>query len=89
MDRELPAIIIALKEQLTAVPLSTSNKNKPMVLYMDASVAACLTQPYQEKESLIAGASKGIPVYFLSHRLSPTQQRWPVIKKEAYVIVYA
>ena len=28
-------------------------------------------------------------MYFLSHRLSETQQRWPVIEKEAYAIMYA
>ena len=30
-----------------------------------------------------------VPVNFLSHRLSETQQRWPVIEKEAYAIMYA
>ena len=30
-----------------------------------------------------------IPIYFLSHKLTSTQQMWPVMVKEAYVIVYA
>lgn len=63
-----------------------------MVLYMDDSdtcVRAYLTQPYQKKESLIAGVSEEIPVFLLFHMLPPTQQRWPVIEKEAYAIMYA
>ena len=35
------------------------------------------------------GVPEEVPIYFLSHKLSPTQQRWPVIEKEAYAIVYA
>ena len=80
-----------LKEQLTVVPLLTTDLNKPMILYTDASdwcIGACLTQPCPE----MGGPVPGIPevsIYFLSHRLSPTQQKWPMIKKEAYAIVYA
>ena len=29
------------------------------------------------------------PLYFLSHKLSPTQTRWPTIEKECYAIYYA
>ena len=82
-----------LKEQLTAIPLLTyPDLNRPMVLYTDASeqcIGACLTQPCPEKEGPVPGIPEEVPVYFLSHRLSPTQQRWPVIEREAYAIVYA
>ena len=29
------------------------------------------------------------PIYFLSHKLSPTQTQWPPIEHEAYAIFYA
>ena len=29
------------------------------------------------------------PIYFLSHRLSKTQQKWPVIEKKAFALHYA
>ena len=78
-----------LKEQLTAVPLLTyPDLNKPMILNTDASdqcIGPCLTQPCPE----IGGPVPGIPIYLMSHWLSPIQQRWPVIEKEAYTIVYA
>lgn len=35
------------------------------------------------------GVPEEVPIYFLSHRLSKTQQRWPVIEKEAFAILYA
>ena len=35
------------------------------------------------------GVPEEVPIYFLSHRLSETQQRWPVIEKEAFAILYA
>ena len=66
--------------------------NKPMILYTGASdqcIGACLTQPCPEMGVSVPGIPEKVPIYFLSHRLSPTQQRWPVIKKEAYPIVYA
>jgi len=82
-----------LKEQLTAIPLlAYPDLSKPMVLYTDASdqcIGACLTQPCPERDGPVPGISEEVPIYFLSHRLSPTQQRWPVIEKEAYAIVYA
>ena len=63
-----------------------------MILYTDASnqcIGACLTQPCPERDGPIPGVPEEVPIYFLSHKLSPTQQRWPMIEKEAYAIVYA
>ena len=63
-----------------------------MVLYADASdtcIGACLTQPCEEAEAVIPGIKDEMPIYFLSHKLSKTQQKWPVIEKEAYAIAYA
>ena len=37
----------------------------------------------------IRGFSKERPIYFLSHKLSKTQQQYSVIEKEAYAVVYA
>ena len=83
----------AMKEQLTAVPLlNYPDLSKPMILYTDASdqcIGACLTQPCPNKDGPVPGIPEEIPIYFLSHRLSETQQRWPVIEKEAYAIMYA
>ena len=82
-----------LKEQLTAIPLlAYQDLSRPMILYTDASdqcIGACLTQPCPERDGPIPGVPEEVPIYFLSHKLSPTQQRWPVIEKEAYAIVYA
>ena len=82
-----------LKEQLTAIPLlADPDFGRPMILYTDASdqcISACLTQPCPERDGPIPGVPEKVPTYFLSHKLSPTQQRWPVIEKETYAIVYA
>ena len=82
-----------LKEQLTAIPqLAYPDLGRPMILYTDASdqcIDACLTQPCPERDGPILGVPEEVPIYFLSHKLSPTQQRLPVIEKEAYAIVYA
>ena len=82
-----------LKEQLTAIPLlAYPDLGRPLILYTDASdkcVGAVLTQPCPEKDGPVPNIPEEVPVYFLSHRLSETQQRWPVIEKEAYAIMYA
>ena len=82
-----------LKEQLTAIPLlAYPDLGRPMILYTDASdkcVGAVLTQPCPERDGPVPNIPEEIPVYFLSHRLSETQQRWPVIEKEACAIMYA
>ena len=82
-----------LKDQLTAIPLLIyPDLSKLMVLYTDASdqcIGVCLTLPCPEKEGLVPGIHEEIPIYFLSHKLSHTEQRWPVIEKESYAIIYA
>ena len=89
----MPTVIRAQKDQLTAIPLLIyPDFSKPMVLYTDASdqcIGACLTQLCPEKEGPVPGIPEEIPIYFLSHKLSPTEQRWPVIEKEANAMIYA
>ena len=67
--------------------------SKPYKLCTDSSnytIAACLTQECEEdKDFPVRGFSKERPIYFLSHKLSKTQQRYSVIEKEAYAVVYA
>ena len=41
------------------------------------------------KDGPVPDIPEEIPIYFLSHRLSKIHQRWPVIEKEAYAIMYA
>ena len=81
----------ALKDQLTAVPLLVyPDLSKPMV-YTDASdrcIGAVLAQPWPYKDGPVPGMPEEVPIYFLSHRLSETQQRWPVIEKGAFAILY-
>ena len=49
-----------------------------------------MTQECEEdKDFPVRGFSKERPIYFLSHKLSKTQQRYSVIEKEAYAVVYA
>ena len=82
-----------LKDQLTAVPLlAYPDLSKPMVLYTDASIRyirVVLTQPCPEMDGPVPGMPKDVPIYFLSHQLSETQQRRPVIEKEVFTILYA
>lgn len=67
--------------------------NKPHTLYCDASdtcIGACLTQPCEtDVKEIYRVNNNEKPIYFLSHRLSKTQQKWPVIEKEAFAIHYA
>ena len=84
----------ALKGPLTTGPLLIyPNSNKQLIRYTDASDTCIgggwLTQPFQEKESLIAGVKEVTSIYFLSHRLSSAQQKWPyAIMQKAYSISY-
>ena len=58
--------------------------NKPYKLFTDASkycVAAILIQDSPE------GVEK--PVQYISKQLSEAQQRWPVVEREAYAVIYA
>ena len=83
----------ALKDQLTAMALlAYPDLSKLMVLNTDASdrcIGAVLMQPCPNKDGPVLGCLKKVPINFLSHRLSETQQRWPVIEKEVFTILYA
>ena len=69
---------------LTEAPiLAFPDVNKPYKLYTDASngaIGAALVQESALGERVIQ---------YLSHQLNETQQRWPIIEKEAYAIVYS
>jgi hypothetical protein len=74
----------ALKQCLISAPiLKLPEIGKSFALYTDSSdhtVGAVLCQ-FED------GTPK--PIHYLSHKLSRTQQHWPVIEKEAFAIVYA
>ena len=80
------------KEQLTAIPLlAYPDLGRPMILYTDVGdkcVGAVLTQPCPEKDGPVPNIPQEVPVYFLSHCLSETQQRWLVIEKEVYGAIF-
>lgn len=82
-----------LKADLTAIPmLGYPDLSKNYILYTDASndcVGAVLVQPCDEKDSILPNVPNEKPIYFLSHKLSASQQKWSVIEKEAFAIKYA
>ena len=73
-----------LRAALTEAPiLAFPDINKPYKLYTDASnyaIGAALVQETEMGERVIQ---------YLSHQLNETQQRWPIIEKEAYAIIYS
>ena len=73
-----------LKQKLSSAPvLGHPDFNLPYKLYTDASlyaVGAVLTQEFPEGERVIQ---------YLSKQLTPGQQKWPVIEREAYAIIFA
>lgn len=53
-------------------------------MYTDASdncIGACLTQKTDEGEEN--------PIYYISHKLNKTQEKWSTIERETYAIQYA
>ena len=92
-DKKCQAAFDYLKKHLSTVPLlAFPDVNKPYILYTDASatcIGACLCQPCDEEDSLIPGVKDEKPIYFLSHKLSPTQCRYSTIEREAFAIHYA
>ena len=83
-NKESQAAFGHLKECLTTSPLlSYPDTSKPYILYTDAGddcIGACLCQAHEEGEK---------PIYYLSHKLTACQSKWPTIEKEAYAIFYA
>ena len=73
-----------LKGLLSKAPvLAFPDPNQEYTLYTDASmgcIGAVLTQDTGNGEQ---------PIHFLSHKLSDTQRKWPIIEKEAFAIYYA
>uniref|UniRef100_L7LYF1 RNA-directed DNA polymerase n=1 Tax=Rhipicephalus pulchellus TaxID=72859 RepID=L7LYF1_RHIPC len=74
----------AVKEALASVPgLTAPIPGKEFYLATDASeraVGACLSQEADGEER---------PVAFLSKKLTPAQQKWSTIEREAFAIVWA
>ena len=77
-----------MKNSLTTAPLLTyPDTNKPYTFYTDASercAGAALCHLVEED-----GKQEEKSIFFLSHRLSDTQTRWPTVEKEAYAIHFA
>jgi len=73
-----------LRAALMEAPiLAYPDISKPYKVYTDASnfaIGAALVQDSEMGERVIQ---------YLSHQLNETQQRWPIIEKEAYAIVYS
>ena len=73
-----------LKKLLTEAPtLAFPDPKRPYTLYTDANAGctgAVLTQDFGQGEQ---------PIHYLSHKLSISQQKGPIIEKEAYAIYYA
>lgn len=63
--------------------LAFPDLSKEFILYTDASdscIGAVLAQDFPEGEK---------PIQYLSHQLSTSQKKWPIIQKEAFAIFYA
>ena len=88
MDRRMSVILWSSKETINSgeiIDISTSKQTNDSLYGSQWH----LTQPYLEKEIFIARRKEEISIGFLSHRLSPTQQKWAVIEKEVHVLVHA
>ena len=78
-----------LKESLTVIPLlEFPDTHSEYKLYTDSSgycVGAVLTQDCVDENNTLVEK----PIYFLSHKLSPTQCRYSTVERECYAIHYA
>ena len=94
-DQECQAAFEYLKESLTIIPLlAFPDSSLPYRLYTDASadsIGGMLSQEQEEidEEGNSTGRMVEKPIYFLSHKLSPTQCRYSTIERECYAIYYA
>lgn len=82
-----PACQLAFRtliDQLSKEPiLAHPSINDPYILYCDASltsIGAVLAQNFPEGER---------PIHFLSHKLTETQTRWPIVQTECFAIYFA
>ena len=73
-----------LKQLLVEAPtLAFPDISREYTLYTDASetcIGAVLVQDFGQGEQ---------PIHYLSHKLSDTKRKWPIVEKEAYAIYYA
>ncbi|GBO34333.1 Retrovirus-related Pol polyprotein from transposon 297 [Araneus ventricosus] len=71
-----------LKDKLSKTPeLYTPTLEKPFIIHSDASqvgIGACLSQECDGKQH---------PICYASQKLTPAEQHWPTIDREAYAIV--
>ena len=92
---ECQAAFEFLKESLTVIPLlAYPDINLPYKLYTDASencIGAALSQEQEDIDEDGNGTGEMVekPIYFLTHKLSPTQCRYSTIERECYAIYYA
>ena len=82
-----------IKAQLTVIPLlAYPDPNKGYILYTDASdttIGSVLVQE-TEGEEWIPGIPNEKPIYFLSHKLSPSQiKSYSTIEKELFAIHFS
>ena len=82
-----------LKSKLASLPMLTHpDLTRRFLLYCDASdrcIASALVQERGEEEGDLKGVPREMPVYFLSHKLSRTQIKWPILMKEAFSIYWS
>ncbi|GBM64313.1 Retrovirus-related Pol polyprotein from transposon opus [Araneus ventricosus] len=73
-----------LKDKLSKTPeLYTPTLEKSLIIHSDASqvgIGACLSQECDGKQ---------YPICYASQKLTPAQQHWPTIEREAYAIVWS
>ena len=75
-----------MKESLTVIPqLAYPNPSHQLysvkLTLVTSQLARCLVQEHEDD-----GEVYEKPLYFLSHKLSPTQCRWSTVEKEAWAI---
>ena len=75
---------LMLRDAFTQGPmLCCPNPAKQCIVYTDASDNACRTQLSQKHNGM------ELPIAFLSHTFTDTQQKGSTIKQEAYGVYYA